>query len=83
MKYYLEKFKRQIYNWGFYILAIIGGILDFGFDAIKPELVEMGLNPKWIIAIRIFMFVGTIVKAKLALPTQNKSKLEDIIDKRL
>jgi len=82
MKQTIEKLKRQLYNWGFYILAIIGGVLDFGFDAVKPELVELGLNPKWIIAVRIIMFVGTILKAKLSLPTQNIEKLKDIVQEK-
>jgi hypothetical protein len=78
-----KKLKRQLYNWGFYIIAIIGAVLDLGFDVIRPELVEIGLNPKFIFAIRFIMIVGTVVRAKLALPSQNKDKLEEIIDKRL
>lgn len=82
MRNYLKKLKRQLYNYGFTILFLLGGILDLGFNEIQPALEQLGCGSKMIGAIRISILILGALKLKLSLPTHNIEKLEKIVDEK-
>lgn len=82
MKKYLETVKRQLYNWGLYILFVIGAIADLGFDQIQPLLEQIGLNDKCLGFIRLVIIIIASAKLKNQLPTQNIEKLQEVIDEK-
>ena len=77
----MEKILRILQNWWLLVLLAAGAILDYGFDALKPLLQELNIDDKYINCIRLAMVLFSIIRMKLALPTQNADKLQKEVNK--
>lgn len=73
---------KKLKNWGFYVIFVVGAILDLGFNEIQPALEMVGMEQKYMGVVRILILVLGALKLKLSLPTQNVEKLKDIVEEK-
>ena len=73
---------KKLKNWGFYVIFVVGAILDLGFNEIQPALEMVGMEEKYMGIVRILILVLGALKLKLSLPTQNVEKLKDTAEEK-
>ena len=73
---------KKLKNWGFYVIFVVGAILDLGFNEIQPALEMIGMEEKYMGIVRILILVLGALKLKLSPPTQNVEKLKDVVEEK-
>ena len=73
---------KKLKNWGFYVIFVVGAILDLGFNEIQPALEMIGMEEKYMGLVRLIILILGALKLKLSLPTQNVEKLKDIVEEK-
>ena len=73
---------KKLKNWGFYVIFVVGAILDLGFNEIQPALEMIGMGEKYMGTVRILILILGALKLKLSLPTQNVEKLKDVVEEK-
>jgi len=64
--------KKQIKKYWFLVLGIIIVILDSGFDAINPILIDLSISPKIINYAKVVFAIYGIVRLKQSEPIRKK-----------
>lgn len=73
---------KTLKNWWIVILTALLAVMDLGFDVINPFLIDLGVEAKTLVYIKVAFGLYALIKAKLELPTQNAEKLQNIIGGR-
>lgn len=73
---------KKLKNWGFYVIFVVGAILDLGFNEIQPALEMIGMEEKYMGLVRLIILILGALKLKLSLPTQNVEKLKDVVEEK-